>query len=377
MSLKLKNMKIALCLFKYFPYGGLQRDFLRIAQELVNRGHDVRVYTESWQGDKPQEKMDIVLVPVSAMTNHGCNEQYHRWVFQHLSSHPVDRVVGFNRMPGLDVYFGADTCYAEKVQKEKNFFYKLTSRYKHYASYEKQTVGKGLKTKLMIITPTQKVEYQKHYQTEEKRFYLLPPGIARDRHYSNFSQADRSVFRQQLSIEDDQLVMLQIGSDFKRKGVDRSITALASLPDKVRSKVVFLVVGQDNETKYQEVANKLGVKQQVRFLGGRDDVAQLIAAADLFVHPARSEAAGEAILEAMVGGLPQIVTKVCGYAHYVDEAQSGVLLADPFDQNEFNRCLLHALDWNQLSEWRQRARLFADQEDLYSLPRKAADIILG
>ena len=254
-------MKIALCLFKYFPYGGLQRDFLRIAQELVKRGHDVRVYTESWQGDKPQEKMDIVLVPVSAMTNHGCNEQYHRWVFQHLSSHPVDRVVGFNRMPGLDVYFGADTCYAEKVQKEKNFFYKLTSRYKHYASYEKQTVGKGLKTKLMIITPTQKVEYQKHYQTEEKRFYLLPPGIARDRHYSNFSQADRFVFRQKLGIEDDQLVMLQIGSDFKRKGVDRSITALASLPEKVRSKVVFLVVGQDNETKYQEVANKLGVKQ--------------------------------------------------------------------------------------------------------------------
>ena len=98
---------------------------------------------------------------------------------------------------------------------------------------------------------------------------------------------------------------------------------------------------------------------------------------DETVAAAVIEAAGEAILEAMVGGLPQIVTKVCGYAHYVDEAQSGILLVDPFDQNEFNHCLLHALDRNQLSEWRQRARLFADQEDLYSLPQKAADIILG
>ena len=44
-------MKVALCLFKYFPYGGLQRDFLRIAKELKARGHEIRVYVQSWQGE--------------------------------------------------------------------------------------------------------------------------------------------------------------------------------------------------------------------------------------------------------------------------------------------------------------------------------------
>ena len=44
-------MKLALCLFKYFPYGGLQRNFLAIAQELIARGHELTVYTGSWGGN--------------------------------------------------------------------------------------------------------------------------------------------------------------------------------------------------------------------------------------------------------------------------------------------------------------------------------------
>ncbi len=36
-------------------------------------------------------------------------------------------------MPGLDVYYAADVCYAEKVAQEK-VFYRLTSRYRHYAA---------------------------------------------------------------------------------------------------------------------------------------------------------------------------------------------------------------------------------------------------
>lgn len=43
-------MIVALCLYKYFPYGGLQRDFMRIAKTIAARGHHVRVYTRARQG---------------------------------------------------------------------------------------------------------------------------------------------------------------------------------------------------------------------------------------------------------------------------------------------------------------------------------------
>jgi len=44
-------MRFALLLYKYFPYGGLQRDFHRFARELQQRGHQCRVYYISWQGE--------------------------------------------------------------------------------------------------------------------------------------------------------------------------------------------------------------------------------------------------------------------------------------------------------------------------------------
>lgn len=368
-------MKVALCLFKYFPYGGLQRDFLRIAKELKARGHEIRVYVQSWQGEKP-DGMEIIQVPVKALSNHAKAQKYHAWVLEHIRKNPVDRLVGFNKMPDLDVYYGADICYEEKVQNEKGFFYRLTPRYHHLHNYEAQTVGRGLKTKLMIITPKQKVEFQKHYQTEDNRFYLLPPGIAPDRKYTNFSESQREEQRGRLGLGNNDFMIIQIGSDFKRKGLDRSIEALASLPESVRSHTQLYVLGQDKAQAYEEQAAQLGVADRAHILGGRDDVANFIAAADLFVHPARSENTGTVILEAMAGGVPQIVTEVCGYAHYVNEAQSGLVLQTPFSQEEFNKFLLQALNKDTLSQWRANACHFADTEDLYSLPQKAADIIL-
>ena len=59
--------KLAFCIFKYFPYGGIQRDFLKIALQSIELGSRVRVYTLSWVGDVPND-FELVLVPVSALS---------------------------------------------------------------------------------------------------------------------------------------------------------------------------------------------------------------------------------------------------------------------------------------------------------------------
>lgn len=79
-------MIVALCLYKYFPYGGLQRDFMRIAKTIAARGHHVRVYTRAWQGERPAE-FECVDVPVTAHSNHGRDKQYQTWVQQHLTQY--------------------------------------------------------------------------------------------------------------------------------------------------------------------------------------------------------------------------------------------------------------------------------------------------
>lgn len=370
-------MIVAFCLFKYFPYGGLQRDFMRIAKNVVARGHHVRVYVQTWEGDDP-EQFELIRVPVKSHTNHGRNAEYYKWVQAHLREFKVDRVVGFNKMPGLDVYYAADVCYAEKVAQEKGFLYRLTPRYRHYAAYERETFEQGKNTQLLMLTNKQIADFQKHYHTETNRFHILPPGIYPDRKYSEQIPDGKMIYRQKNGIAPEQNLLLQVGSDFNRKGVDRSIEALASLPESTRKNTLLFIVGQDNPRKFLALAKKLGVSSSVHFFSGRSDIAELMTAADILLHPAYQEAAGIVLLEAIAAGLPVLTTAVCGYSHHVSTAKCGAVINEPFQQEMLNDALLRALTQPELlAAWAENARHYADSRDLYSLPDKAADIIIG
>lgn len=368
-------MRIAFCIYKYFPFGGLQRDFFRIAKEVVLRGHTVRVYVREWVGERPTD-FEIIEVPTHSMSNHGKNSEYFNWVSNHLDSHPVDRVVGFNRMPGLDVYFTGDVCYAEKT-KHKNFFYKLTSRYRHFIHFEQAVFNRGLPTKILLLTENRKLEIQEHYHTEDGRFYLLPPGIDIDRKYDKQPQDCREKFREEFALSNEQKLLLQVCSNYELKGVDRSIKALASLPANKRENTFLFVVGEDNPEKMSALAQSLNISDHVRFFRGRNDISRFMLGADLMLHPARQEAAGIVILESIVSCLPIIVSGNCGYSSYVNTASAGVVLAEPFDQNSYNQTLEKVLENSALRQtWHANAKHFADTHDLYGLAKRAADIIL-
>ena len=67
--------KLALLLYRYFPYGGLQKDFLGVSKELVARGHELRVFTRSWEGDVP-ENIDVVELGEKGLSNYSKNKNY-------------------------------------------------------------------------------------------------------------------------------------------------------------------------------------------------------------------------------------------------------------------------------------------------------------
>ena len=105
---------------------------------------------------------------------------------------------------------------------------------------------------------------------------------------------------------------------------------------------------------------------------------RFLLGADLLIHPAYNENTGTVLLEALVAGLPVLVTDVCGYAHYIEEADCGRVLPSPFDQSRCNDTLQQMLEDRAARErWSRNALDFADRADLYSLPEKAADVIVG
>ncbi len=370
----------AFCLYKYFPFGGLQRDFLRIAQVCQAAGAHVRVYALDWDGPIPAG-FDLRVLPSNRWQNH---ERYESFVAQmqaDLAAAPVDLVVGFNRMPGLDVYYAADACYAAKAA-QRSGLHRLTPRHRHMARYEAAVFGREQATMALLIAHRQQAVFQQHYATPDERFVWLPPGIARDRRAPPDAEEQRTRLRQGLGLAPEQRAILALGSGFHTKGLDRTIQALSALPEHC----CLLVAGQDKATRFQALAQRLGLKERVQWLGGRDDVPALLQAADLLAHPARAENTGTILLEAAVAGLPAVASDACGYAHYLSESGAGEVVAEPFEQAAYEAVLRRMLITAQpvgeagsdhREPWRSCGLAFGTTADVYSMPERAAEAIMA
>jgi len=370
-------MLLAFTLFKYFPYGGLQRDFLRIALACQARGHAVRVYTLQWQGEVPPG-FEVVKVPVKALTNHRRYEKFVDWVGRDLRTRGADRVIGFNKMPGLDAYFCADPCFEDKARTLRGSLYRLSGRYRHFAVYERAVFAPDSRTVILMISAVQQALYVKHYGTPPARLHLLPPGIAADRRAPPDAAAIRAGFRGEFGLAEDDLLLLQIGSGFRTKGLDRSLRGLAALPPALQARSRLIAIGQDNPKPFLSLARTLGLAEKVIILSGRDDIPRFLLGADLLVHPAYNENTGTVLLEAVVAGLPVLTSAACGYAHYIDEAAAGRVAPLPFDQDGFNGILAGMLaDDAARRQWGASGLAWAERADIYSLPERAADIILS
>ncbi len=367
-------MQIAFCIFKFFPHGGISRDLMKLARECLARGHRVRVYAARWQAEVPPD-LEVVDVSVRALGNHTRYRRFADWVREHTRRHPVDLLVGMNKMPGLDVYYAGDSCYEEKARTQRGVLYRLLPRYRHFARFERAVFDPGVATEILTISDVQVPYFRKHYGTPPERFHPLPPGIDPDRRAPPDKTAVRQAFRMEHSIAEDEQVLLFLGSGFIKKGLDRVLLAFHALPETVYRRTRLLVVGHDNAEPFRRMARRLGVHARVRFFEGRDDVPRFLFGCDGLVLPAYDENAGMVILEAMIAGLPALVSNNCGYAHYLREAGAGLVTEAPFEQQRFNHQLLELLTSPERARWQANGAALADNPDIYRLAPAAVDYL--
>ncbi|MBI5448685.1 MAG: glycosyltransferase family 4 protein [Gammaproteobacteria bacterium] len=369
-------MRLACCLFKYFPYGGLQRDFLAIAKACQERGHEIFVFVMKWEGEVPPGLVVYELNP-KGLSNHQRCLNYTKQLEHKLKEGKYDCVIGFNKMPGLDFYYSADGCFQEKIRNEKNVLYRLLSpRYRVYARLERTVFDKKSKCKIFLLSEREKNNFSRYYSTPSDRFQLLPPGIEESRVATPDANLISNELRGEFSVASDDYLVLMVASAFKTKGLDRSLEAIAALPKNKSEKIHFFVIGEGETEKYQSLAKKLKIAHRVFFLGPREDLARFYMAADLLLHPARNEQAGKVLLEALACGLPVITTDVCGYAFHVERAGAGVVMVSPYRQAEFNQQLLSALEsMSRREKWKKNALEYVSGVDLYGLVLNVVDKI--
>lgn len=133
--------------------------------------------------------------------------------------------------------------------------------------------------------------------------------------------------RDKLGIPKDSFAVISVGGCFPIKNHTDILQAVSLLKDSF--KVMYLHLGTgDQETEEKELATKLGIKEQVRFVGPTDQVREFLVASDIFAMPSKFEGLGIAALEAMACGVTPVLYNVPGLRDLVVNEQNGYLV-DP------------------------------------------------
>lgn len=138
----------------------------------------------------------------------------------------------------------------------------------------------------------------------------------------------RPLMRAQWGIGERDVVFIMVANLIGYKGHEDLLQALHLIQQQLPSRWRLLCVGRDNGilASLQSLAQQWRLEENIHWLGVREDIPDLLAAADIGVLCSHEEGFSNAILEGMAAGLPMVVTDVGGNAEAVIHEQTGLVV---------------------------------------------------
>ena len=283
---------VALCAYRFSPAAPRYRALLPVAEACAARGLSVRIYACSWQGEEP-DGVDLVYAPVAAMTEKHRRRRYEGWLAATLRQVPSACALGFDAVDGIDLLCGR----AEDPRTSE-------------------------------------------------RLRCLPPGL----------DAKPPASRPKPAAADRTSVVFALaGADLVAHGFERLLVGLGRLPEELRGRVKVVALGALPRA-FWRTASMLGLAGQVTLLAEESTVAALLDEADVFVDLAYAPSSNGWIFDALAAGRAVVTHDWIDEAALVRQADAGVVLAAPFQQQALNRALLDLVaSPDQLARWRENA----------------------
>jgi glycosyltransferase involved in cell wall biosynthesis len=329
-SLVVIELKVLQVCPRFSPFiGGIATHVKELAKNLVTLGVEVEVYTTDPEGRLPKKEIRDA-VSVNRFRSYSFGDLYffspglYR-ALKKLKSADVVHVHNYQDFCAL-----AAVCAKRNNQKPLIF----TPHFHPVGANELRTMGKKLYASLVgrrIFENSDAViavsNYEKHllpetFQLSEQRIMYVPNGI----NVENCKHAIRINNSPKKNI-------LYVGRLEEYKGVQYLISAFPKVRGKEKDAQLLIVGVGSQKKKLVSLAESLGVRNDVHFLGNVSDVelADLYSASSLFVMPSEYEAFCIAVAEAMAFGLPIIATRVGGMPELIGDNSRGLLINYPPD----------------------------------------------
>lgn len=352
-------MKIALVHKRLDLKGGTERDLLETAVGLTAAGHEVHLFCSQYRVPVPPDiRAHRVLAAPLGRT-------IRLWSFalsaqKETRKSGCDLIVNFGRLIDADLLRCGGGTHRGFLRwmgayggMGRRSWQSISAYHQSLLALEKRQFSSPQLKKIIAVSESVKNDILANYDVAEEKIAVLYNGVDPHRFHPSNSLEHRSAVRRRWNIPLDAPLVLFVGSGFRRKGLDRLMSAW-SLPQV--SKIYLLVVGADARIdRYQAWANSIA-PGKVLFAGHQPNIENYYGAADLLALPSLQEAFGNVVLEALAAGLPVVVSRNVGAA----ELLTGLLLEGIIDQpdhtDELAEKLLSLLAKAKQSALRHQAR---------------------
>lgn len=361
-------MKIALTIEHFEPLRGGGETYCRnFARMLLAEGHEVHVF--AFSHDEAEKGFVFHRIPLPAR---GILRRYFFAVraAKLVRKHDFDIIHGFGKSIYMDILRpggGVHRAWMEhNLRATDGFFSRLGIRFKQLASIDQRLVlhlekiqfGPGRKHHIIAVSNLVRDEIIRHYGCEPRRIHVVHNGANLEKFTPGLRARFRADTRRELGLDDDEVALLFLGHNFKRKGLHALIRALPFLePKKVPFRVI--VVGKGRKKFCDRLAGRLGVAGRIQYVGAAVQPERYYAAADIFCFPSYYDPCANVVLEALAAGLPVITSTTNGSGEILTQGENGYVV-EPDDASAMAECIGALFDSERRAAASRAARALAE-----------------
>ncbi|MEX1200162.1 MAG: glycosyltransferase [Methylophaga sp.] len=369
-----KPKQIAFFTNNFFPFiSGVTISIDRLAKGLRQRSHQVHIFAPDYPDEKPSTPL---CTRVKTLFAFGSKHEFRL-------TNPLQRNIRKKfqqQTPDLvhvhhPFWLGSVGLWLARRHK-RPVIYTYHTRLEMYAHYVPLpgALFRNVISHLIIrrfcnkcdgvVVPTYSTEEYLRLVGVKSRICVQPSGVEFER-FNNPHQLTPETLKQQLGIDQKQLVLISVSRLGKEKNVKFLIDAIASLAPDIQSKIRLVIAGEGDDRAYLEnrIAEK-GMQQIIKLIGAvpPEDIPAYYQMADMFVFASKSETQGMVVLEAMSAGLPVVAIRSSGIDDVIVDGQTGFKTLD--DIEKWNAQLRLLIDNETMrATFSQQAVDFARQHD--------------
>ncbi len=322
-ALQRQRLNLAVVIKQFAITGGAEHYAVKTTHYLKSRGHSVALYARQIQAGLA-DGLTLHRVPdrwrFSSVVN---SLAFALDAARMLAGRHYDAVISHERGFSQDLAVVHTLSYQNSLAG-LGWLKRLERRYLSPRAWLHIYLEKCQMRSARLVAVSQSVQEQiTAFYGRQTGIQVVSPGVDLERFAPQPAAARRLEQRRRIPMDPGELLILFVGTEFRRKGLDDLLPAIGP-------GMHLAVVGRGERLgRYRRRVRRLGLEGRVHFTGLAVEVAPWYAAADVVVLPSRAEAFGMSVLEAMACGRPVLVRRRAGVSTLIESGSNGLLFEDP------------------------------------------------